>query len=235
MIRVGCCGFRGQRADYFRHFDVVEIQKTFYTLPMEKTVEKWSKEAPPSFAYTMKAWQLITHEPKSPTYRKAHLSIGRNDTRYGFFRPTEQVFDAWERCRAIARILHARIVVFQCPPSFHETREHMDNMEQFFSSIERECQYAWEPRGNWSDDAIERMCRKLDLIHCVDPFKGTSVYGAPKYYRLHGIGGYDYDYTDDDLRSLAQRCRNDEDTYVLFNNIQMVNSARRFRELLSSG
>lgn len=235
MIKIGCCGFREKREDYFHHLMVVEIQKTFYMLPRALTAEKWKREAPPSFEYTVKAWQLITHEPKSPTYRKAKLPIERGSERYGFFRPTDEVFDAWERCRAIARILDARIVVFQCPPSFHETREHMENMRQFFSSIERDFRYAWEPRGKWSDTTIERMCGELDLIHCVDPFKNTSVHGTPRYYRLHGIGGYGYEYAGDDLHWLAELCKKDKEVYCLFNNISMVKNALEFKKMISSG
>ena len=41
MIKIGCCGFREKREDYFHHFEVVEIQKTFYMLPRALTAEKW--------------------------------------------------------------------------------------------------------------------------------------------------------------------------------------------------
>ncbi|MHC1610664.1 MAG: DUF72 domain-containing protein [Candidatus Methanospirareceae archaeon] len=35
--------------------------------------ERWRLRAPKEFEFTVKAWQLITHEPTSPTYRKARL------------------------------------------------------------------------------------------------------------------------------------------------------------------
>lgn len=61
-IKIGCCGFAMGQQEYFRQFQVVEIQNTFYRLPRLATAEKWRRAAPPSFEFTMKAWQLITHE-----------------------------------------------------------------------------------------------------------------------------------------------------------------------------
>jgi len=74
-IEVGCCGFVVSQKKYFQLFKLIEIQKTFYQLPQLKTAEKWRKLAPQGFEFTMKAWQLITHEPRSPTYRRLREKI----------------------------------------------------------------------------------------------------------------------------------------------------------------
>jgi len=73
MVKDGCCGFPVGMKKYFENFDVVEVQKTFYKPPSQKTAEKWRKNAPENFEFTIKAWQVITHPPSSPTYRKAEL------------------------------------------------------------------------------------------------------------------------------------------------------------------
>ena len=73
-IWVGCCGFPIAKSKYYAQFKLVEVQQTFYQPPRVKTLEKWRAEAPPDFEFTLKAWQLITHEPKSPTYRRLTLS-----------------------------------------------------------------------------------------------------------------------------------------------------------------
>ena len=36
-IKVGCCGFPVSREKYYKNFDVVGIQQTFYQPPQEKT------------------------------------------------------------------------------------------------------------------------------------------------------------------------------------------------------
>jgi len=233
MIKVGCCGFRGRREDYFKNFDVVEIQKTFYKLPSVETAKKWRKEAPDNFEFAMKAWQIITHTPKSPTYRKAGIKIEGDEKNYGFFKPTKEVFEAWDKCEEFALSLGAKIVVFQCPPSFHESQENLKNIREFFSSISGEFSYAWEVRGRWKKETIIDICREFNLIHCVDPFKNESFYGFPKYYRLHGIGGYNYEYSMDELRKLYGMCKG-KDAYCLFNNIFMLKNALQFKNLLKS-
>lgn len=234
MIKVGCCGFRGKKQEYFKNFEVVEVQQTFYKLPKLQTAEKWREEAPSNFEYAMKAWQLITHETSSPTYRKAGIEIERNEKNYGFFRPTKEVFDAWEKCEEFAEALGAKIIVFQCPPSFHENDENIKNMREFFSSISDKFIYVWEPRGKWNNETVIELCKELKLIHCVDPFKNESLYGMPKYYRLHGIGGYNYDYSMDELKKLAEICKKHEMVYCLFNNTQMLKNALEFKEILRS-
>ncbi|MCD6170969.1 MAG: DUF72 domain-containing protein [Thermoplasmata archaeon] len=226
MIKIGCCGFRGKREEYFKNFDVVEIQQTFYKLPMVKTATKWQKQAPKNFEYTMKAWQPITHPPTSPTYRKAGIKANKN---YGFFKPTKEVFEAWEKTRQFAKELKAKIIVFQCPPSFKESKENIENMKQFFSSIMHDFIFAWEPRSNWKEKTTKKLCMELDLIHCVDPFKNKSLYGEIKYYRLHGMGGYNYDYTIDELKKLKEMCT--IKSYCMFNNTNMLKNALEFKSL----
>jgi uncharacterized protein YecE (DUF72 family) len=233
-VRVGCCGFPKARGTYYKHFALVEVQRTFYKPPRLETAQRWRGEAPPDFEFTLKAWQFITHQPTSPTYRKARLAIPEEERGcYGAFRPTEQVFAAWKRTRQIAQALGARIVLFQCPASFTPTAEHVANLRAFFACIERgELICAWEPRGKWADEEIRALCRELDLIHCVDPFQRPPVYGVPAYFRLHGKTGYRYRYTDDDLAQLLAWCQNYEEVYCLFNNISMWESASEFHQLV---
>ncbi len=235
MIKVGCCGFRGKKADYFKNFEVVEIQQTFYKLSKLETAKKWREEAPPNFEYTMKAWQLITHKATSPTYRKAGIKIEEDKKdKYGFFQPNNEVFSAWEKCKEFAKELNAKIIVFQCPSAFKETKENVRNIKEFFGSIEKDFIYAWEPRGDWKKETIVEICKEFNLIHCVDPFKNESYYGMPKYYRLHGIGGYNYDYSMDELKKLLEICKKDKEVYCLFNNTQMLKNALEFKNLLHS-
>ncbi|HET7874102.1 MAG TPA: DUF72 domain-containing protein, partial [Methylomirabilota bacterium] len=65
-MRIGCCGWPVARARYFRAFELVEIQDSFYNLPRLPTVQRWRKTAPAGFEFVLKAPQLVTHEPTSP-------------------------------------------------------------------------------------------------------------------------------------------------------------------------
>jgi uncharacterized protein YecE (DUF72 family) len=242
-VKVGCCGFPGGRKSYFKSFSIAEVQSTFYKLPAkEETVLRWREEAPQGFEFSLKAWQLISHPPTSPTYRKAGIEIEAGKAnRYGFLRPTEEVFDAWEKTKHVADLLRARIIVVQCPASFKCTPENIENARKFFASIDRKgVEIAWEPRGNWLErpEAIKRVVDDLNLIHCVDPLWDEPQSKHPiAYFRLHGKGkryNYRYVYTDLDLKELADKVRavGKGEVYVLFNNLAMGQNAAQFTRMM---
>jgi uncharacterized protein YecE (DUF72 family) len=230
-VKVGCCGFPRGRQQYFSRFKLVEVQQTFYKLPLLDTALRWREESPPDFEFSLKAWQLITHPSSSPTYRKAGLKLppGKEDC-YGFFQPTAEVKEAWSRTEEIARALRAKVVVFQCPARFEESPRNIDNLRNFFSSLARgDLLFAWEPRGNWSEKTVRALCQELGLLHCVDPLERRPLYGEINYFRLHGGPGYRHSYSNTELARLREMI--DKDTYVLFNNITMYDDALRFIKL----
>jgi uncharacterized protein YecE (DUF72 family) len=233
QIKVGCCGFAAAQKKYFELFKVIEIQQTFYQLPEIRTAEKWRLAAPSGFEFTMKAWQLITHVPSSPTYRRLRERIDpAKADRYGGFRATAEVMAAWKRTAEFARTLGASIIVFQCPASFKALAQNVKNLKTFFTKIDRKgFLFAWEPRGAWPPDLIRRLCEALDLIHCVDPFKNEPLFGGVDYYRLHGAADYIYTYTDRELDALLKKI-SEKPTYVMFNNNTMKDDALRFMEML---
>ena len=233
MVKVGCCGFPVGRRVYYQHFPCVEVQQTFYHPPAEETLKRWRQEAPSTFEFTLKAWQLITHEPKSPTYRRLRHPIpDEKKGAYGGFRPTGEVFGAWEVTRKAAKALGARIVIFQCPQSFKATSESLERMEAFFGSLERDgLILAWEPRG-WPQEVVKEVCQRLKLVHVVDPFQGEAQWGDLVYWRLHGRGGYRYRYSEEELRELWGKIPQGKPCYVMFNNTSMFQDAQRFSALL---
>ncbi len=236
----GCCGWSEAQPRYVADFPVIELQTTFYQPPADKVAQRWRSLAPPEFRFCMKAWQLITHTPASPTYRRLKHPVSPEEAELcGSFRPTEQVWLAWERTREIANILDARVIVFQCPKSFLPTRENTRNFRKFFSEIDRAGRtLAWEPRGpDWKPALIRDLCAESDVIHCVDPFETTPTHGETLYWRLHGRTGYHYKYTDEDLDELEAMLRDHtrpaSAPYILFNNIYSKDDALRFMGRIS--
>jgi hypothetical protein len=67
MVRtkVGTCGFGLAQVEYSRVFSCVEVQHIFYQPPQVSTLERWRARMPAYFEFTLKAWQLITHDAKS--------------------------------------------------------------------------------------------------------------------------------------------------------------------------
>jgi uncharacterized protein YecE (DUF72 family) len=236
MIKVGCCGFPVSKKKYFENFSVVEIQKTFYKLPTINTAQKWREEAKDK-EFIVKAPQLITHPPNSPTYKKAGIIVEESKRgNYGFFRPTDEVFRTFKETKDFANALGAKLILFQTPASFTPKEENIDNLRTFMKEIDREdLLILWEPRGNWEENILLPILKELDLIHVVDPFKNKPLYGEIVYFRLHGRGkGYRYKYSDEELLDLKEMLAWEKTNYVMFNNTNMFDDALRFKRLLQS-
>jgi len=239
QIKVGCCGWPISLKKYREIFPVVEIQKTFYKLPKLETASKWREQAGEGFEFVVKAPQLITHPPKSPTYRKAGLKIPEEKKdKYGFFKPTTEVFEVFEETLKFARTLKSRLILFQTPASFSEAEENVENLKKFFSEIQRdELILMWEPRGNWREETLLSIFKGLNLVHVVDPFKKKPLYGEILYFRLHGRAkGYRYEYSEDELKELLDIVQvfgsDKKETYIMFNNTNMLQDAQKLLQIL---
>ncbi|MBS3815819.1 MAG: DUF72 domain-containing protein [Hadesarchaea archaeon] len=229
---------------YSSDFGVLEMNRTFSKLPSIETAEKWFYNASKDFEFTMRAWQAITHPVDSPTWRgfKNELSIEEKKS-YGYLRPNEEVFEAWEKTKEIADTLEAKIIVIQTPNDFDCSDKNKRNMREFLSEIDSSnIEIAWEPRGDWNDnlDEVKEICSEFNLIHVVDlmrnkPVKDHSIF----YTRLHGLNeypyDYDYNYSEDELLKLAKKIKklikNHDQVYCLFNNEEMYENGKELREI----
>jgi uncharacterized protein YecE (DUF72 family) len=242
MPKVGLCGFTMAMEDYPRSFPVVEVQQTFYEPPTEHVMRRWVAAMPSGFEFTLKAWQLITHESTSPTYRRLKRPLNDEErASCGGFRDTAIVRAALERTLACAKLLRASTLLFQCPKSFRPDAENVERLRHFVAHVVRpQCpqglRLAWEPRGSaWTEHAqlAIDLCQELGLVYVVDPFVDVIHSTAgPAYLRLHGVTGARHVYTDEELRRLADITP--PDAYVMFNNIPRVNDARRFAAFLGA-
>jgi len=238
VTHVGCCGWCTARARYFHEFDIIEVQQTFYEPPRIATLARWRQDAPACFQFAVKCFQLVTHEATSPTYRRLRRALPRSGT-VGSFRDTPAVRAAWEETVAAATAVGATIVLLQTPASFTPTAEHLANLEAFTRQARRghALRLIFEPRGPaWTADGADPLCRRLHLLRGGDPFAMPAPPPRDQpfaYFRLHGLGGYRYSFTDADLVWLAQQVRGYEEAWVLFNNASMWDDARRFKSLLA--
>ena len=233
-IKVGLCGFTTSMREYYETFRVVEIQHTFYEPPPPRTMLKWREQAPPKFEFTIKAWQLITHQASSNTYRRLKRTPLTDAQRKGLgsFKPTDIVAHGWKTTKEAARILRATAILFQCPASFRPTPENIANMRRFFETLDRPegVNLLWEPRGEWPDDLVLGLCNELSLVHTVDPFLRPTLTPELTYWRFHGLNDHYRAYTDDELDRIIDWTKAPErkTTYVMFNEVPRVMDARRF-------
>jgi uncharacterized protein YecE (DUF72 family) len=236
-VRIGTCGYgRAKKPEYAARLNTVEIQHTFYKPPQVKTLEGWKKEMPEGFEFTLKAWQFITHENGSPTYRRLKRELTEKEQReVGAFKPTESVEYGWQETLQSAKALEARTILFQCPAKFVQSDTNIKNIRKFFGRIDRgDMNFVWETRGKtWDDKVIEKICRDLDLWHCVDPFFRRTLTPDRCYYRLHGIRRWRYKYEEGELDELVSLLPEEGLSYVFFNNNEMFDDAMRFRRIVS--
>jgi uncharacterized protein YecE (DUF72 family) len=180
---------------------------------------------------------LITHESKSPTYKRLKKILTEKEAEdAGFFKPTDIVAEGLETTLECARALGARTILFQCPAKFRQTSDNIKNLRRFFKKAKRGAlNFAWEPRGPWEDKVVKKICVDLDLWHVVDPFVKRTVTPDRCYYRLHGIGGWRYRYEDSELEELVSLLPENDLSYVFFNNNVMTDDAMRFAKIVMNG
>jgi Uncharacterized conserved protein len=245
-VYVGCCGFPVGRKRYYELFKVVELQNTFYELPNPEWAINIRKEAPLDFEFTVKAWQVITHPHTSPTWKKMKQKPAGTLENYGYLKPTRENIEAFEKTLETSRILNAKVIILQTPSSMPDTSETLRKVDEFFEKIKpyiKDELIGWEIRGPLlSNTQLKKILEKHDIINVVDIFRVKPMYTGVKkilYIRLHGLGpsevNYSYNYTDEDLEKLHSILLEEEfeASYVMFNNVKMLNNASKFKEIAS--
>lgn len=213
---------------YAQLFDAVEVNSTFYRIPKLATAQKWLKEATdikPTFLFTVKAYQGITHQA-----RFGMKALGELDS-----------------IKQVAEALAAQLLLFQSPASFKPTLPNIKKMKSFFSQTDRgKLIFAWEPRGSWFDEvnAIAEVCEESSLLVCVDPFRNVPMFLAEKsiaYFRVHGLGRqsmYRYNFSKEELQQLAELVLGlpqiVKTVYLFFNNMFCYENALQFSDLIKA-
>ena len=234
-VLVGLCGWTVSQSSYVRRFPVVEVQHTFYEPPADAVLTRWRRQVPTSFEFTIKAWQLVTHESNSPTYRRLKEPLPDSSRgQVGAFRTTYPVLAGWQRTLECARVLQATAVLLQCPRSFRPTAVNVARLRSFLSRVERPAgRLLWEPRGEWPTQLLTELSAELNLVHVVDPMHTETVTPEQTYYRLHGTTGSRHVHTDEELHRLRSLIDGRSSPYVMFNNLPRAGDAERFLDLLS--
>ena len=155
-----------------RRFPVVEVQHTFYEPPADAVLTRWRKQVPAGFDFMIKAWQIVTHESNSPTYRRLKRPLPDSARgQVGAFRTTPPVLAGWQRTLECAQVLRATAVLLQCPRSFRPTADNIGRLRSFMSQVERPAgRLLWEPRGEWptrhSRSSVPRWTLFMSWTRC---------------------------------------------------------------------
>lgn len=206
----------GTRLHYYSSlFNTLEINSSFYKIPMPSTFAKWAGEVPDDFAFTAKLWRGITHE--------RNLAYEPNDINQ-FMYAANQLGEK-KGC-----------LLVQFPASI--TYDYVQKVEKILQQLQQlngqgeggsQWQLAIELRHlSWHQEAAYALFNKCEtsvVFHDMPASKTPTDHPATRliYYRFHGpTGDYTGSYSAAFIREYAKHInrwqQNGKDIYVYFNN-----------------
>ena len=239
--------------DYSGNFPIVELDTSFYAIPLPQTVEKWCKETPDNFQFIVKTYQGMT----------GHL---RDELP---FETRNDMFNAFRECAdTFLKYNKLAMVLVQFPPWFDCSSKNV----QYIRYIKQQLQQypiAIEFRNQtWYASTMKEKTLKFlkdqGLIHtvCDEPQAGSgSVPLVPiathdkVLVRIHGrnvhgwrnIGHAEnwrkvrflYDYNEEELQKLSEEIsflnKQAKEVFIVFNNNSgghAAKNAKRMQEIL---
>ena len=208
---------------YARQFDTVELNNTFYRLPLETGLATWRTTSPPKFCFAAKGSRFITHMKK---LKDPELAISRCFERIDRLRPK------------------LGPIVFQLPPFWDVDT---GRLEAFLRALPKRHRYAFELRNpTWHTEEVYRLLGKHNAAFCIFEiagFRSANLITADfTYVRLHGPGGaYQGSYPEEVLRDWAGRIegwgKELKGVYLYFDNDQQgfaVENALTLKRMVGS-
>lgn len=207
-------------AFYARHFDSVELNRSFYRLPTADNIAEWCDRTPDNFRFAVKASRYITHMKK--------------------LREPDKTLPALLDC---IQGLDEKLgpVLFQLPPRW---RSNPDRLQDFLRALPADLRVAVELRdASWHNEDITEILRDCNAAFCIYDIGGLT---SPRrvtadfiYLRLHGPGKpYTGCYDSAALNDWAQWLRQQSvrQAYVYFDNDDSgyaVRNALEFKRLMT--
>jgi len=202
---------------YARAFNFVEVNSTFYEMPLLKQVSSWREKVSEDFEFSVRCHKSLTHEYKLQPVKESHKVLA----------------DSIEICRT----LRAKILQIQTPPSFKVTQAKIQGIRDLFgSSNMKGTRVAWEirqPEARQLSGYLTRLMQDLNMIHCVDISKEDPAYKTDiMYTRLFGKGKRNiYQFDDKELKQIHEKTKKTKEKKILlaFHGLKMYVDAARFK------
>jgi uncharacterized protein YecE (DUF72 family) len=234
--RIGCSGFlydswRGPfypeelphkrwLSFYMRKFSTVELNVTFYRLLKKEAFERWYKETPPDFRFSLKGSRFITHVKK---LKDVELPLST------FFNATAPLLEKLE------------VILWQLPPNL---RLNMKNLEDFVENLKQyPVRHVFEFRHkSWLVKKVFNLMSAANIGICVADWPEFINDLSPTadfvYIRRHGEGGsYATNYTTEQLKNDAKKIKEymklGKDVYYYFNNDAFAYAPKNGLELMA--
>ena len=206
---------------YASHYDTLELNVTFYRFPDAKIVKGWYDKSPEHFVFTVKAPRIITH------YKKLN--------------ETEQLITDFYNVLSTGFKEKLGCVLFQFPPSFHFSEEHLDkvltSLDSGFTNVVEFRHKSW-----WRDDVFKQLGTK-NITFCGmshPQLPDDIIYNSKvMYYRMHGVPDlYRSPYSLEklkEIKSVISKNKQVEQVYIYFNNDidgSAIKNSRELKELV---
>jgi uncharacterized protein YecE (DUF72 family) len=239
-FRIGCSGwnyvswkdefYEGKPArlwlqHYAQYFDTVEVNNTFYRLPLKTSVARWVEETTPNFVFAVKASRYLTHV-------KRLMDLDAGIQRY------------YERLEPLARSPKLGPVLWQLPANFRRDDERLGAALDALPPG-RHC---FEFRhASWFVEPVYDLLRKHGAALVigdrpeVKEFQSHELTADWTYVRFHyGSRGRRGNYSESELEEWARRFeewRREVEIFAYFNNdweVFAVRNALWLKRRLSS-
>ncbi len=150
---------------YAQHFNMVEVNSTFYAVPDTAMAARWSQTTPPNFKFNVKLHQLFSHHSTPAKLlppamqRKLHHA-----ERVALTSETRK--ELWEAFSAPLRVLQAAgrlgVLLLQLSPAFSPRKHHLSELEHILD-LARDYRVAIELRNrHWFE--TERLQETLTFL-----------------------------------------------------------------------
>jgi len=188
---------------YAERFDTVEVNSSFYRLPMKKAVQAWTDGTPESFCFAVKASRYLTHVKR---LRNLPDGIDR------FYERLEPLIEA----RKLGPVL------WQLPATFHRDDERLSEALQ---ALPRG-RHAFEFRHpSWFAHEVYELLERHEVAlvvgdHPERTFQPWRLTATWTYVRLHyGHRGRNGNYSRSEIDDWARRIRSAHvEAWAYFNN-----------------
>ncbi len=229
-IRIGTSGFvyRHWKGDFYpedlptrtwfeyfaARFDTVELNNTFYRLPLAQTFRNWRLRAPANFCFAVKFSRYGSHVKR---LNAPAGTIRRFVTRARHLGP------------------HLGPILLQLPPHWDAQSARLD---AFLRSTPAGCRWAVEFRDRrWLNDTVYEILARHHAALCVHdlipdhPQKITADWTYIRYHGQHYGGSYPSDFLEAEARRIVASASAGLDVYAYFNNDIGGHAVRNAQEL----
>jgi uncharacterized protein YecE (DUF72 family) len=191
---------------YADHFDYVEVNSTFYAIPLKKVVDRWDSETPSNFLFDVKLHGLLSRHAVKATSLPPDIRRDAETNPRGKLILTpklerlvaERILKEVEPLREAGKL---GAFLLQLSPSFSPQKHKLDELEQL-ASLFRDERLAIELRNrNWLTEPqreetlafFQRQRLPLVLVDAPESehftvMQSENLVTSPKlaYLRLHG-------------------------------------------------